>query len=112
MKRLNHHTNPRANNDQSTQNTREGHVTDAFPITAISSEAARSHLAKQTKVNNAISTTSAKSPKKAKKVSEDLNRHVTTDGSKAEWDALDLSPVNRIILMSLECQHLFARVLV
>lgn len=96
LKRFNQHRNLHVNDAQSASKTREGHITDAFPITAISSEAARSLQAKQTKVNNVISTKSAKSVKKVKKVSEDLNRHVTTDGSKAEWDAQDLSSLNQI----------------
>ncbi|KAL3515089.1 hypothetical protein ACH5RR_021991 [Cinchona calisaya] len=94
-KHSNHHKT-HANNDQSASKTREGLITDAFPITTNSSEAARSHLAKQTKVDDVTSNESAKLPKKAKKVGEDLNRHVTTDGSKAEWDAQDLSSVNQI----------------
>ncbi|CAH9125882.1 unnamed protein product [Cuscuta epithymum] len=52
------------------------HVTDAVPISAISSESIKQR--KQSK---------SSSPKTAKRVGEDLNRHVTTDGSKAEWDA-------------------------
>ncbi|KAL3539037.1 hypothetical protein ACH5RR_002403 [Cinchona calisaya] len=95
-KRFNHYRNTHSNHAQSASKKKEVHITDAFPITAISSEAARSHLAKRTKVNNVISNKSAKSPKKAKKIGEDLNRHVTTDGSKAEWDAQDLSSINQI----------------
>lgn len=95
-KRLNHHRYPHSNNTQPASNKRDVHITDAIPITAIPSEAARSHLAKRTKVNNVTSTKSAKSPKKTKKVGEDLNRHITTDGSKAEWDAQDLSSINQI----------------
>lgn len=71
-------------------------VADAFPISTISSEAAKTLQVKRPKVNKGMSTKSAKSPRKAKKVNEDLNRHLTTDGSKAEWDAQDLGSINQI----------------
>ncbi|XP_047328640.1 protein BASIC PENTACYSTEINE4-like [Impatiens glandulifera] len=41
-------------------------------------------------------TTTTKSTRKIKKVGEDLNRHVTTDGSKAEWDAQDIGLINEV----------------
>ncbi|XP_009627340.1 protein BASIC PENTACYSTEINE4-like isoform X2 [Nicotiana tabacum] len=44
---------------------------------------------KRTKGNKGMS-------RKTKKVNEDLNRHLTTDGSKAEWDAQDLGSINQI----------------
>lgn len=71
-------------------------LTDAFPISAISSEVAKALQVKRTKGNRGMSRKSAKSPRKTKKVNEDLNRHLTTDGSKAEWDAQDLGSINQI----------------
>ncbi|KAI5673245.1 hypothetical protein M9H77_13609 [Catharanthus roseus] len=95
-KRINHHSDHYPRNMQSTQSMRELQIIEAFPITAISSEDAKSHLLKRTKVKKGISTKGTRSSKKAKKVGEDLNRHVTTDGSKAEWEAQDLSCINEI----------------
>lgn len=75
----------------------EGHITNAFPISAVSSETAKSHHAKRTKENKSVLTKASKPPRsKGKKVGEDLNRHVTTDGSKAEWDAQDIGLMNYI----------------
>lgn len=82
---------------QSAYNTREVYITDVFQVQAISSEAAKVQQAKQTKKNKSVpSKIPLKSPQKMKKISEDLNRHVTTDGSKAEWDAQDLGLVKQI----------------
>ncbi|GAA0174117.1 hypothetical protein LIER_27571 [Lithospermum erythrorhizon] len=77
-------------------NTREGHVTDALPITSISAEAAQSLQVKQTKVNKATPAKIKRSPHKVKKVRENMNNHVTTDGSKAEWDAQEFGSSNLI----------------
>lgn len=84
---------------QSTCNTREILVSDALPISAISVEAAQSlnslHV-KRTKVSKAMSEKVKKSPHKAKKVREDMNKLVTTDGSRAEWDAQEFGSTNLI----------------
>lgn len=96
IKRMHHLSNHHARNAHSAYNTREFHIADALPITAISANEVKSNLLKQTKVNKGISSKPTKPAKKAKKVGEDLNRHVTTDGSKAEWDAQDLSCINQI----------------
>lgn len=96
IKRMNHLSNHHARNGQSVYNTSELHITEALPITAISANEVKSNLLKRTKVNKGISTKPVKPVKKGKKVGEDLNRHVTTDGSKAEWDAQDLSCINQI----------------
>ncbi|CAK9162047.1 unnamed protein product [Ilex paraguariensis] len=95
-KHMHHHLNQPVNNAQAAYDTREVHVTEAFPITAISSEAARSRQAKQAKVKNTVASKSPKTSRKAKKVAEDLNRHVTADGSKAEWDAQDIGLMSQI----------------
>ncbi|PSS26012.1 Protein BASIC like [Actinidia chinensis var. chinensis] len=66
-----------------------------FPIA--SDEIVKSRQAKRAKgKNNNVSPTVSKSLKKGKKVGEDLNREVTTNGSKAEWDAQDLDLINQI----------------
>ncbi|VFQ65856.1 unnamed protein product [Cuscuta campestris] len=52
-------------------------VTDAVPISAVSSEAAKSQQRKQQQAKR----------KRTKRARDDRNRRVTTDGSKAEWDA-------------------------
>ncbi|KAK2978298.1 hypothetical protein RJ640_017149 [Escallonia rubra] len=93
-KRMHHATNHPANAGQAAFITRETHITDAFPISAVSSEAAKSCQAKRKKESKAKSS---KSPRKGKKVGEDLNRKVTTDGSKAEWEAQDLALMNQVI---------------
>lgn len=69
------------------------HIIDVSPISVISSEAAKSKRTKEHK-NKPVSSKPSRS--KGKKVGEDLNRHVTTDGSKAEWDAQDLGLVSQI----------------
>lgn len=89
-KRLHHAINHHLS--QPSYNTRETHITEAFPISAISAEAA--NKAKRTKENKGSS--GSRSSKKGKKVGEDLNRHVTTDGSKAEWDAQELGLMNQV----------------
>lgn len=71
---------------------REPHVTEAFPITAVE-PVHKSRITKETKARGG--TSSARS-KKQKKVGEDLNRNVTTDGSKAEWDAQELGLMDQI----------------
>ncbi|TMW87097.1 hypothetical protein EJD97_020421 [Solanum chilense] len=88
--------NHRNYNTDSVCINRDVPVADAFPISAISSEAAKALQVKRSKVNKGMSTKSAKSPRKTKKVNEDLNRHLTKDGSKAEWDAHDLGSIDQI----------------
>ncbi|WOG84724.1 hypothetical protein DCAR_0103908 [Daucus carota subsp. sativus] len=75
-------------------NTKEGAITDAFPLQAISSEGVKAHQEKPRKPKKFVSS---KSQLKAKKINEDLNRHVTTDWSKAEWDAKNLGSMKQII---------------
>lgn len=85
-----------SNNHHPTQpsyNAKETHITEAFPISAIPAEAA--NKSKRTTENKGGSG-SSRSAKKGKKVGEDLNRHVTTDGSKAEWDAQELGLMNQV----------------
>ncbi|KAJ8530234.1 hypothetical protein K7X08_037069 [Anisodus acutangulus] len=88
--------NHRNNNTDSVCIDRDVPVADAFPISAISSEATKALQVKRSKVNKGMSMKSAKSPRKTKKVNEDLNRHLTTDGSKAESYAQDLGSINQI----------------
>lgn len=89
-KRMHHVTNHPSKPAQAAYKAREGHITDAFPLQAISPDNAKVHQAKRTKQNKPVPSKPSKSSRKVKKISEDLNRHVTTDGSKAEWDAQDL----------------------
>ncbi|XP_059654049.1 protein BASIC PENTACYSTEINE4-like [Cornus florida] len=77
-------------------NTREGHITDAFPVSAISSEVVKSRQPKRETESKVVSPTTSKSPKKRKKIGEDLNRRVTTHGSKAEWDSQDFDLMNQV----------------
>ncbi|CAI9769834.1 unnamed protein product [Fraxinus pennsylvanica] len=70
---------------------------EAFPISTIPSEVANSCEVKPTKEIKGPPSKSTKSPRKSKRVSKDLNRHVTTDGSKAEWDAQDFGIMNQLI---------------
>lgn len=66
-------------------------ITDAFPITVVPAEPTKSKLVKERKSGGGGSRL-----KKQKKVGEDLNRNVTTDGSKAEWDAQELGLMDQI----------------
>ncbi|KAL6963773.1 GAGA binding protein-like [Sarracenia purpurea var. burkii] len=84
-------------------NQREAQTTDAIipiaivpPISAVSPDTAKSRQTKRSKENKTVSSKVSKPPRKGKKVGEDLNRHVTTDGSKAEWDAQDLGLINQV----------------
>ncbi|KAL7002625.1 Protein BASIC PENTACYSTEINE4-like [Sarracenia purpurea var. burkii] len=91
-----HHdsTNYPATADEAACNRRELQLNGGnLPIPTSSSEAVKSTQAKRAKQNKAVSTKSP--PKKGKKVGEDLNKQVTTIGSKAEWDAWDLGLINR-----------------
>lgn len=98
-KRTNNYINNHSNNTQSALSFREGYMIDAFPLSSIPSEAAKLLQVKQTKVTKLKKGVTAKSTKsswKAKKVGEDLNRHFTTDGSKAEWEAENFGLMNPI----------------
>lgn len=75
-------------------NTKEGPITNAFPLQAVSSEARKVPQEKLTKRKKVVPS---KSQLKVKKISEDLNRHVTTDWSKAEWDAQHLGLMKEIV---------------
>ncbi|TYI46475.1 hypothetical protein E1A91_D13G109600v1 [Gossypium mustelinum] len=59
----------------------EMHVTDALPVSTIPSAEGKSCPVKRTKVNRAVSS---KSPRKIKKVAEDLNRQVDTEFAPAQ----------------------------
>nr|XP_043613178.1 protein BASIC PENTACYSTEINE4-like [Erigeron canadensis] len=73
------------------------HVTEAFPITAVPAELVnKSKITKETRSRNGSGGNSLSRSKKQKKVGEDLNRNVTTDGSKAEWDAQELGLIDQI----------------
>ncbi|GFY94432.1 basic pentacysteine 5 [Actinidia rufa] len=72
----------------------EAQIPEAIPISVVSSEAAKSHQTKQRRKKRGVS--SSKSPRKGKKVGEDLNRHVTTDGSKAQWEAQELGLIGEV----------------
>ncbi|KAF7127272.1 hypothetical protein RHSIM_Rhsim11G0184300 [Rhododendron simsii] len=78
-------------------NAKEAQITNAIPLSVVSSEDVK---AKRPKEKKPVS--SPKKPKfhkKGKKVGDDLkdlNRHVTTDGSKAEWEAQDLGLIKQV----------------
>ncbi|XP_062076938.1 protein BASIC PENTACYSTEINE4-like isoform X3 [Humulus lupulus] len=73
-----------------TYDSKEMQITDAFPITVISSDAIKSRQTKRPKVNKGHSSRESKPPRK--KVAEDLNRRATSDGTKyrTEWDSQDV----------------------
>ncbi|KAL8228427.1 hypothetical protein R6Q57_016011 [Mikania cordata] len=73
------------------------HVTEALPITTVPAEAVhKSKIIRETKSRGSSGVGSGSRSKKQKKVGEDLNRNVTTDGSKAEWDAQELGLMDQI----------------
>ena len=87
VKRAHHPSNHLANMDGAAYSSKE-QITDAFPITVISSEDIKSHKQKRTKENKA-----SKEPKPPrKKVPEDLNRRAASEGIKyrTEWDSHDV----------------------
>ncbi|PIN14275.1 hypothetical protein CDL12_13097 [Handroanthus impetiginosus] len=88
LKRTNHPTNHHTSNVQSTDILWEQCITDAFPVSAVPGEATNI----RTKTNKNVKMKS----RKVKKMGEDLNRQVTTDGSKAEWDAQHFGSMNQI----------------
>ncbi|CAI9104652.1 OLC1v1003372C1 [Oldenlandia corymbosa var. corymbosa] len=99
VKRLNHHRNPHANHSQSLSKSDEARVTQVISLAVIPSEALKSQCDRERMGDNSISASTTQLSKrstKPKKIGEDLNRHITTDGSKAEWDALDLSSIQLI----------------
>ncbi|KAE8698688.1 Protein BASIC PENTACYSTEINE4 [Hibiscus syriacus] len=67
----------------------EKHVTDAIPVSTITSEEGKSCPVKRTKVNKAVSP---KQPRKIKKVTEGLNRQAGTEvrKCKSEWNGQDI----------------------
>lgn len=73
----------------------DSNITEAFPITVVPAEPSKSKLVKETKSRGGGGGGGSR-VKKQKKVGEDLNRNVTTDGSKAEWDAQELGLMDQI----------------
>ncbi|TXG64676.1 hypothetical protein EZV62_011670 [Acer yangbiense] len=73
-------------------NSGDMHITDAHPISIISCETSKSHQAKRTKENKAVMSKPSASPRKVKKVGEDLNKKVASEGKKlrSDWDSLDV----------------------
>lgn len=89
-KRLHHLSNHMPNMSETPYGTKDVHITDAFPITVIASEAVKSQQGKRIKDNKSVSSKTSKLPRK--KVGEDLNRHAATDGTKyrTDWDGQDV----------------------
>ncbi|XP_057783175.1 protein BASIC PENTACYSTEINE4-like isoform X2 [Salvia miltiorrhiza] len=83
-KRTNHHPNSMQSEDCI-------HDHDALPVSHVPHEAPLSKKGTRSKTNKDAQTRSGRSPKKVKKIGEDLNR------SKAEWDAQDLSSMSQIM---------------
>lgn len=74
--------------DQSTQyHVNLAQITNAIPLCVVELEDYKESKpnAKTVRPNTLV----AKTPKKGKKVGEDLNRQVTTHGSKVEWESQD-----------------------
>lgn len=69
-------------------NTREMNVTDALPVTVISSETIKSPQVKRTKEKKAVSK-EPKSLTKVRKMGDDLKQHASGDVKKfrSEWDS-------------------------
>ncbi|XP_057966084.1 protein BASIC PENTACYSTEINE4-like isoform X2 [Malania oleifera] len=86
-KRMHHPSNRSSNVADAPFGSRDVQITNAFPISVIASEAVKSHP-KRTKENKAISSKASKLTHKGKRVGEDLNRQVTSIGTKMknEWD--------------------------
>lgn len=91
-KRMDHHLNQPQTAAETHNNTREMNITEAFPISVITSEVGKSRPAKRAKGKNSASSRGARTPRKAKRVSEDLNRKVVSSGTKmkSEWDIQDV----------------------
>ncbi|XP_031258105.1 protein BASIC PENTACYSTEINE4-like [Pistacia vera] len=72
-------------------NSGDVHITDAFPLSVISSETGKPHQTKRTKENKAVMSKASVSPRKVKKVGEDLNKKVASEGKKvkSEWENQD-----------------------
>lgn len=89
-------TDHQSNNVHSEHSLREECISDTFPTSVIAYETPTSKKGRRTKTNKNAEIQSSKLPKNLKKINKDLNRQVTTDGSKAEWDAQDLGSTNQI----------------
>ncbi|KAH6777006.1 hypothetical protein C2S52_007571 [Perilla frutescens var. hirtella] len=96
LKRANHPTNQHSNSVKSARCFGVDYITDALPISSIPLDAANSDQLTKAKTENNAITKSSKSLNKLKRMCEDLNRHVTTDGSKAEWDAQEFGSINLV----------------
>ncbi|KAK9287125.1 hypothetical protein L1049_015536 [Liquidambar formosana] len=92
-KRMEHLPNHPADVGETAYNAREIRITNAFPISVFASEGIKSRQAKRTKDKKAVSPKVSKpSPRKRKRVSEDLNKQVPSNGTKmkSEWDSQDV----------------------
>lgn len=96
LKRTNHPTNQHSNNAKSARSFGEDCITDALPISAVPPHAAKSDHLTEAKTKKNVTKKPSKSLNRLKKMCEDLNRHVTTDGSKAEWDAQEFGSINLV----------------
>lgn len=90
MKRLHHPVYHQVEIAQALNNPREAHITDAFPLSSITADAVTSCQVKRTKENK--SSKGLKTPRKGKKMGEDLNVQAYSDGIKfkSEWDIQDV----------------------
>lgn len=96
LKRTKHPTNQHPNNVKSAHTFGEDCITDALPISVIPAHAAMPDQFTGAKIKKNVSSKSSKPLKKSKKMCEDLNKNVTTDGSKAEWDAQEFGSINLV----------------
>ncbi|KAL2342809.1 hypothetical protein Fmac_004094 [Flemingia macrophylla] len=90
-KRMHHSSNHLSNMTEAAYSTRDMIIRDASPVTVIPTEAV-SHQTKKTKENKVINSKASKTPCKVKKMSEDLNRQASSEGTKirSEWDRQDV----------------------
>lgn len=91
-KRMYHSANYLGNMPEAAYSTKDVPITDAFPVTIISSEAVKSFRAKKTKESKTITSKPSKPPSKGRKVGEDLNKQACSEGTKirSEWDRQDV----------------------
>lgn len=86
-KRMHHSSNHLSDMTEAAYGSKDIIIRDASPVTVITSEAVKSHLAKRSKGNKV-----SKPPTKVKKMGEDLNRKAYSEGTKikSEWDRQDV----------------------
>uniref|UniRef100_A0A2P2KLL2 GAGA-binding transcriptional activator n=1 Tax=Rhizophora mucronata TaxID=61149 RepID=A0A2P2KLL2_RHIMU len=87
-KRISHNVYP-SNDMAEALNAGEMHITDAYPLTTVTTETVKPRQPKRSKENKAALQKPTMSPRKVSKVGEDLNRQGSSDGKKfkVNWDS-------------------------